>query len=336
MRASLSVLQVLVLGLALLIGGCADSNDFEPPVPTAPPAQESSDDASSSDDEEAPAEEEPAEEEPAEEEANMVTGAIVKGPVDGAVVIVYDFDGVTELGRGDSATDGTFSISIGTHTGGVLLSVSGGTYTDEATGAEGVPFGGTEMRAAYMIPESLTPPFETTVNVTPFTEIAVRSSLVDGVIDPQLLAEANSDFFDLGENAIDIIKTLPTNPLLDSVGEGTVEDLYGIYLAVVSQVIANEGLASWDVAVDRLEVKADFDSLMTAGLRALGESSTAAGASITVDLATTALSSIVEIVAEVPGVGTDTDLSSDRICPFGEPQDAPLPASLLGASGDLT
>ena len=146
MRASLSVLQVLVLGLALLIGGCADSNDFEPPVPTAPPAQESSDDASSSDDEEAPA----------EEEANMITGSIVKGPVDGALVIIYDFDGVTELGRGDSASDGTFSISIGTHTGGVLLSASGGTYTDEATGAEGVPFGGTEMRAAYMNePQSL-------------------------------------------------------------------------------------------------------------------------------------------------------------------------------------
>ena len=208
-------LPVLVLTLLMaLLGGCNNASDFrQAPAVVATP-------------------------DPVVETVeNMVSGSVIKGPVGGAIVIAFGFDGTTEFGRGETADDGSFSISIGDNAGGILISASGGTYSDEATGAEGVPFGSAEMRAAYMVPESLTPPFEITINATPFTELAVRESLVDGVIDAQRLADANDDFFDLGEQAIDIIQTILTNPLTDSVSEGTAEDLYGLFLAVISQII---------------------------------------------------------------------------------------------------
>ena len=220
---------------------------------------------------------------------NMITGNIVKGPVQGAVVIIYSFDGTTELGRGETDANGSFTISIGDNAGGIIVSASGGTYTDEATGAENVQFGATQMRAAYMIPESMTAPFTISINVTPFTEIAVRDALVNGVVDAQLLAGANNNFFELGDNVIDILRTLPTNTLIDSANEQTPEDLYGLFLAAVSQIINSEGLAGWEEAVSLLQTSTMTDNLLSAAITTLGSIDSNAGANISVSAASSAL-----------------------------------------------
>jgi hypothetical protein len=289
-----------------------------------------------------PVEEDPVEEDPVEEVVdNMISGSVIKGPVDGAIIIAFEFDGITEIGRGETDENGSFTISIGDNAGGVLLKASGGTYTDEATGAENVQFGSAEMRAAYMIPEALTPPFEATINVTPYTELAVREAIVEGAIDAQMLADANSDFFNLGENAIDIITTLPTNPLTDSASEGTVEDLYGVYISVVSQIVADQGLVSWDGAVDLLESSADVDTLVATALNALASSDNAAGANITVEAATVALEAIVDVIATgsgdpADGGGSTAGGSGMTPCISGTAVSISVPSGLAGASGDLT
>ena len=49
--------------------------------------------------------------EPEPQAENMLMGSVIKGPVGGAVVIVYEFDGSTEIARGETDASGNFSIS---------------------------------------------------------------------------------------------------------------------------------------------------------------------------------------------------------------------------------
>ncbi|RYF43590.1 MAG: hypothetical protein EOO25_02730, partial [Comamonadaceae bacterium] len=66
-----------------------------------------------------------------------LSGAVVKGPVNGANVCAYK---AIATGKGDqlkcvtTGSTGAYSLDI-TYTGDVVIEASGGTYTDEATGA---------------------------------------------------------------------------------------------------------------------------------------------------------------------------------------------------------
>lgn len=325
---------IFILSVAIL-GGCGDDDFNNVPPEVAP------------------------EPEPAAIE-NMVSGSVIKGPVSGSVVIIYAFDGTTELGRGETAADGSFTISIGENAGGVVVSASGGTYTDEATGAKSVQFGSVEMRAAYMVPESMTPPFDVTINVTPFTELAVREALVDGAVDAQLIAQGNEDFFELGANAIDILTTIPTNPLTGSVAGGTPEDLYGMYLAMVSQILQDQGLGSWDEAVSLLETTENEETIIATALNALAASDSAAGANITLAAAVSALEALGVTIDAGGDTGGDTGGDSDgdmgggsdgdtggdigggsgssgaMPCLVGSAETTTIPSGLASTVGDLT
>ena len=65
--------------------------------------------------------------------ATTISGSAVKGPVSGATVMAKDVNG-NVLGTTTTGAGGTYSLSVN-YSGDVVIEVSGGSYTDEATGA---------------------------------------------------------------------------------------------------------------------------------------------------------------------------------------------------------
>lgn len=72
---------------------------------------------------------------PAPVAATMVTGAAVKGPVANGTVTIKNATTGATLATGATSADGTYSISVPAASGDIIIEVTGGTYTDEATGA---------------------------------------------------------------------------------------------------------------------------------------------------------------------------------------------------------
>ena len=102
---------------------------------------------------------------------STLNGVASKGPIKSGSVKVYalEADGAKGalLGTGTTGADGSYSVDIGSYTGDVVVEVSGGTYTDEATGATDTP--NTLLRAALSGVSGTV-----TIAVTPLTEIAVQ------------------------------------------------------------------------------------------------------------------------------------------------------------------
>lgn len=70
--------------------------------------------------------------------SGTISGTAVKGPVDGGTVTAYAVaNGAmgAQLASGTTDAQGNFQISIGAYSGPVMLQLSSGTFTDEATGA---------------------------------------------------------------------------------------------------------------------------------------------------------------------------------------------------------
>src|ERR1035437_990611 len=68
----------------------------------------------------------------------FISGAAVKGPVGHASITAYGINGGqmgAQIGTATTDVNGNFSMAIGNYAGPVLLQMSGGSYTDEATGA---------------------------------------------------------------------------------------------------------------------------------------------------------------------------------------------------------
>ncbi|MEI6734117.1 MAG: hypothetical protein WCK94_09085 [Comamonadaceae bacterium] len=64
--------------------------------------------------------------------STTISGSAVKGPVSGATVTVKNAGTGVVLGTTNTGTGGTYSLSV-PYSGDVVVEVSGGTYTDEAT-----------------------------------------------------------------------------------------------------------------------------------------------------------------------------------------------------------
>lgn len=72
---------------------------------------------------------------PAPAGATMVTGAAVKGPVNNATVTIKNATTGATLATGATSADGSYSLSVPATSGDVIIEITGGSYTDEATGA---------------------------------------------------------------------------------------------------------------------------------------------------------------------------------------------------------
>ena len=165
--------------------------------------------------------------------ATSVNGVASKGPITGGEVKVYalrsDGSQGDQLGPTKKTNEnGTYSVDIGNYSGNILVEVTGGTYTDEATGNLNQPNPG--LRAALAEASGTV-----AVAVTPLTEIAVQSA---ATLTKENIERANSLVSSMV--GTDIISTIPVD--VSSVVPGTASQAqieYGLMLAAISKMIDN-------------------------------------------------------------------------------------------------
>ncbi|MBT0652769.1 hypothetical protein [Geomobilimonas luticola] len=170
--------------------------------------------------------------------ATVVSGVASKGPISGGTIRVFAIqNGVVNpapLGSGTTGTDGSYAVNIGTYSGPVLVDITGGNYTDEATGST-LPLG-INLRA--MVPAAVG---TVTTAVTALTEMAVQKALAAGSLTDAAIRVANNDIGSLfGVN--DIVGTLPIDVTTTASATAPAPRReYGMALAAVSRYMQNTG-----------------------------------------------------------------------------------------------
>jgi hypothetical protein len=176
-----------------------------------------------------------------------ISGAVTKGPVDKASVFAYAISG-GQMGPqiATTVTDstGSFKMDIGSYAGPVMLQVSGGSYTDEATGVIMPMAIGDVMTAA--MPSLAAGASTAGIQVTPITAMAqAKAQHMTGGMSDANISAANTA---MGEHfsVSDILHVPPMNPLLSGSGTGASQDAqnYGMCLAAVSKYAQTLGVAN--------------------------------------------------------------------------------------------
>ncbi len=177
----------------------------------------------------------------------MVSGNAVKGPVNGATVTAYAVSNGTMGSMLASATTdstGNFTLSIGNYAGPLMLQMSSGTYTDEATGTMMTVAAGDVMTAVMTSVSS--GGTVTGIQMTPLTSMAeaMARNMTGGMTDASIAAAnaAIGNYFMVS----DILHTRPMNPLVANSGTGATQDMknYGMAIAAMSQYAKNIGMTS--------------------------------------------------------------------------------------------
>jgi len=175
----------------------------------------------------------------------VISGAAVKGPVSGATVKAYAIhNGLmgAQIGNGTTDAQGDFTVSIGAYSGPVMLRMSGGSYTDEATGASITMQSGDMMTS--VMPQAVAGAVMSGVQITPLTSMAqMRAQTMSGGMTAANITAANTamgSYFSVG----DILYTHPMNPLTPGSGTGATQDMrnYGIMLAAMSEYANSIGM----------------------------------------------------------------------------------------------
>jgi hypothetical protein len=182
--------------------------------------------------------------------AVVATGGVIggtgfKGPVANATVTAYAVSGGSPGGQiGTATTDasGKFSLSIGNYSGPVMLQLSGGSYTDEATGATMNMAAGDVMTA--ILPTIAAGATISGIQITPVTSMAQTAAqhLSGGMTDANI-ASANTaagTYFMVS----DILHVQPMNPLVPGSGSTGSQDAinYGMAMAAMSQYAKGQGM----------------------------------------------------------------------------------------------
>lgn len=177
----------------------------------------------------------------------IIGGTGFKGPVSNATVTAYAVTGGspgTQLGSATTDATGKFSVSVGNYSGPVMLQLTGGSYTDEASGTAMNMATGDVMTA--VLPTIASGATVTGVMVTPLTSMAQTAALhLSGGMTDANIASANSavgTYFMVN----DILHTQPMNPLVPGSGSATTQDAinYGMAVAAMSQSAKDLGMAA--------------------------------------------------------------------------------------------
>ena len=175
----------------------------------------------------------------------VISVAAVKGPVSGATVKAYAINNGlmgAQIGTGTTDAQGNFTLSIGSYSGPVMLQMSGGTYTDEATGISMTMQPGDVMTS--IMPQAVAGAVMGGVQITPLTSMAqARAQTMSGGMTPSNIAAANTamgNYFSVD----DILYTHPMNPLTPGSGSGATQAMrnYGVMLAAMSQYANSIGM----------------------------------------------------------------------------------------------
>jgi hypothetical protein len=179
--------------------------------------------------------------------SGTVSGTAVKGPVNGGTMTAYRLsNGVmgTEITHTATGSDGSFSLSMGSYAGPVMLQMTGGTYTDEATGATMPMMAGDAMTA--VLPSMTAGQTLNGIQVTPLTAMAqtMAQHMSGGMTDGNITA-ANTN---VGKYFMvaDVLHNVPMNPLTAGSGNSATQDQinYGMALAAMSQYAQSQGMSS--------------------------------------------------------------------------------------------
>lgn len=175
-----------------------------------------------------------------------ISGTAVKGPVSGGTVTAYAITNGTmgaQIGSATTDSSGNFTISIGTYTGPVMLQMTGGSYTDEATGTTMSMLSGDAITAVM---QTVAAGSTTTgIQMTPLTAMAqtMAAHMTGGMSDANI-ATANTDvgtYFMVN----DILHTMPMNPLVSGSGSGSQDAInYGMAIAAMCELAQSVGMSS--------------------------------------------------------------------------------------------
>lgn len=155
--------------------------------------------------------------------ATTISGSAVKGPVSGATVTVKNATTGATVGTTTTTATGAYSLSV-PYTGDAIVEVSGGTYTDEATGATTTL--SSPMRAVVTANGS-------TVSgvVTPLTTVAYTyafGTATTNVTTAKFNTSASAVATQFKLTGVNLVASIP------STGTGTT-DAYGQVLRALSQ-----------------------------------------------------------------------------------------------------
>lgn len=184
-----------------------------------------------------------------------IGGAATKGPMSNAMVAAYAIGNGqmgTQIAAATTDANGNFTLATGSYAGSVMLQMSGGAYTDEATGTTMNMLPGDVMTA--VMPAILAGAAISGIRVTPLTAMAqvMAQHMAGGMTDANI-ATANTamgNYFSVN----DILHTQPMNPLMMGSGSGASTDAqnYGMALAAMSQYAQTQGMASSSAMVTAL------------------------------------------------------------------------------------
>ncbi len=194
-----------------------------------------------------------------------MSGTSMKGPVSGATVTVFAVTNGTmgaQIGSGTTDAQGNFTMSVGDYSGSVLLQMSGGMYTDEATDSTMTMLANDVMTS--VIPSIAAGSTTTGVQVTPLTSMAQsRTQNMAGGMTAANIATANGavgSYFAIS----DILHTLPMNPLLAGSGADATQDMknYGMAIAAMSQYAKTIGMTTSSSGIVTAMMKDASDGVM--------------------------------------------------------------------------
>ena len=177
----------------------------------------------------------------------VIIGQAIKGPISEGTVTAYAVtSGVPGdvLGTTITDTNGNYSIPTGNYSGPLFLEITGGSYTDEATGKP-VNLPTTAGSGLQVVVDNVSAGSTVQSQITPLTTMAAsRARNMPGGLTAANINAANQEigayFGDL-----DILNTQPINPLvLDSAAGASPSAInYGLILAGLSQQAKILGLS---------------------------------------------------------------------------------------------
>jgi hypothetical protein len=177
--------------------------------------------------------------------SGTISGTVVKGPVSGAAIAAFALgNGTMGAMIGDATTDaaGNFSVSIGGHSGPVMIQATGGSYADEATGTTMTMRTGDVMTGA--IPSVAAGATTSGIQITPLTSMAqARAHTMVGGMTATNVAAANTavgTYFSVS----DILHMAPMNPMVAGSGTGATQDMknYGMAIAAMCEYARTIGM----------------------------------------------------------------------------------------------
>lgn len=194
-----------------------------------------------------------------------ISGRVAKGPVSGAAVFAFSLGGGTmgaQLGSATSDAHGNFTLPIGSYAGPVMLRMSGGAYTDEATGTSMTMQASDVMTA--VVPSVTAGSTTSGIQITPLTSMAqARAQDMTGGMTTANIAAANGavgSYFSVS----DILHTVPMDPLAPGSGAGATQDArnYGMCIAAMSEYARSIGMTTSSSGIVTAMMKDASDGVM--------------------------------------------------------------------------